>query len=164
MTDPTLRSSVEDFLFREAELLDQWRLGDWAELFAPDGRYLVAPLNLDDPASADPDAVLFLVADDRTRIGQRVSRLMKKGAHAEYPHSRTRHMVSNVLIEDTEPGEVLAVANFVTFRSRNREVMSYMGRLYYRLAPAPDGFRIREKRVALDIEILAPQGGLAIIL
>ncbi|HLY56663.1 MAG TPA: aromatic-ring-hydroxylating dioxygenase subunit beta [Stellaceae bacterium] len=163
MSETNLRQSVEDFLFREAELLDRWRLPEWAELFVPDGRYLVAPLGLDDPASADPDAVLFLVADDRTRIGQRVTRLMKKGAHAEYPHSRTRHMISNVTVEEAN-GEIRASGNFATFRTRNREVMTYMGRVHHHLARTAEGLRIREKRVCLDIELLAPQGALAIIL
>jgi p-cumate 2,3-dioxygenase beta subunit len=164
MTDLHLRATVEDFLYREAELLDRWRLPEWAQLFADDGRYLIAPLGLDDPEHADPEFVLFLVADDRTRIGQRVARLMKKGAHAEYPHSRTRHTVSNVIVETTDEARVWAAANFITFRARNREIVSYMGRTYYDLTRSAEGLRIREKRVCLDMEILAPQGGLAIIL
>ncbi len=40
---PTLRQMVEDFLFREAELLDDWRLDDWAALFTEDARYIVPP-------------------------------------------------------------------------------------------------------------------------
>jgi p-cumate 2,3-dioxygenase beta subunit len=108
--------------------------------------------------------MLFLVADDRTRIGQRAARLLKKGAHAEYPHSRTRHTVSNVTIEDRDGDTLRAAANFITYRARNREVVSYMGRTYYVLVSTPDGLRIREKRACLDLEILAPQGSLAIIL
>ncbi len=164
MTGASLRAEVEDFLYREAELLDQWRLTEWAGLFTPDGRYLVAPLGLEDPRNADPQSMLFLVADDRTRIGQRAARLLKKGAHAEYPHSRTRHTVSNVTIEDRDGDTLRAAANFITWRARNREVVSYMGRTYYILLSTPDGLRIREKRACLDLEILAPQGSLAIIL
>jgi len=164
MTDASTRATVEDFLYGEAELLDQWRLTEWAELFTPDGCYLVAPLGLEEPRNADPQSVLFLVADDRTRIGQRVTRLLKKGAHAEYPHSRTRHTVSNVVIEGREGASLRVAANFITYRARNREVVSYMGRTYYTLAETPDGYRIKEKRACLDLEILAPQGSLAIIL
>ena len=164
MTTPGLRAAVEDFLYREAELLDRWKLMEWEDLFADDGRYLVAPLGLEDPRHADPDAILFLVADDRTRIGQRVTRLLKKGAHAEYPHSRTRHAITNVVIE-SELGELVeAAANFIVYRARNREVVSYMGRLYVTLVRRNADFRIREKRACLDLEVLAPQGSLAIIL
>lgn len=164
MTNANLRAAVEDFLYREAELLDQWKLKEWAALFTSDGAYLVAPLGIENPKSADPEKVLFLVADERTRINERVTRLLKKGAHAEYPHSRTRHTVSNVVIENSDADTVHAAANFITYRARNREVVSYMGRTYFTLARQGDDFKIREKRVALDLEILAPQGSLAIIL
>lgn len=164
MTNANLRAAVENFLYREAELLDQWKLKEWADLFTADGAYLVAPLGSENPQKADPEKVLFLVADDHTRIKERVTRLLKKGAHAEYPHSRTRHTVSNVLIENDDGKTVHAAANFITYRARNREVVSYMGRTYFTLAREDDGFKIREKRVALDLEILAPQGSLAIIL
>jgi p-cumate 2,3-dioxygenase beta subunit len=93
-----------------------------------------------------------------------VTRLLKKGAHAEYPHSRTRHTVSNVVIESDDENAIHAAANFITYRARNREVVSYMGRTYFTLARQGDELKIREKRVCLDLEILAPQGSLAIIL
>lgn len=164
MSEDPARSGIEDFLYREAELLDRWQLPEWERLFTADGRYLVAPLGMDDPRTADPESVLFLVADDRTRIGERVARLMKKGAHAEYPHSRTRHMISNVLIEGHSGREIAAAANFITYRLRKGAVVPYMGRIYYKLRADTDGLRIHEKRVCLDLELLAPQGSLAIIL
>lgn len=37
------RTEAEDFLFREARLLDEWQLVEWSELFEPDGEYLVPP-------------------------------------------------------------------------------------------------------------------------
>ncbi len=52
----------------------------------------------DVPADSSPDKNLFYVADDRFRLSERVKRLMKRTAHAEFPHSRTRHLVSNVRI------------------------------------------------------------------
>jgi p-cumate 2,3-dioxygenase beta subunit len=155
---------VEEFLYAEAELLDRWDLHAWLALFSDDGRYLVAPLGLDDARTADPDNVLFLVADDHARVSHRVARLLKKGAHAEYPHSRTRHSVSNVMIEASDEDGVRAAANFSTYRSRNRETVTYVGRTYYDLARRDGGLAIREKRVCLDMEFLASPGSLAIIL
>ena len=37
----TLRAEIEEFLFREAELLDGWKLDDWFALFAEGGCYYV---------------------------------------------------------------------------------------------------------------------------
>ncbi len=38
-----LRLTVEDFLYREAALLDDWKLKEWLSLFSPNARYEVAP-------------------------------------------------------------------------------------------------------------------------
>ena len=45
-----LRLEVEDFLYREAALLDEWNLKEWLKLFAPEARYEIAP-------TGDPEAV-----------------------------------------------------------------------------------------------------------
>ena len=36
------RAAIEEFLYREAELLDDWRLPEWADLFTDDARYDIA--------------------------------------------------------------------------------------------------------------------------
>ena len=33
---PRSRADYEDFLYREAALLDEWRLEEWLSLFTPD--------------------------------------------------------------------------------------------------------------------------------
>ncbi|MET0985674.1 MAG: aromatic-ring-hydroxylating dioxygenase subunit beta, partial [Steroidobacteraceae bacterium] len=98
-----LRLQVEDFLYQEAALLDQWQLKEWLELFAPESRYEVAPTGDEEAGTLDSSAALFLVADDRERLEQRVLRLLKPSAHAEYPHSRVRRLYSNVRIISSTP-------------------------------------------------------------
>ena len=63
------RSDVEDFLFTEADLLDQWRLPEWLTLFTDDAKYEVPCTDL--PPDASPDTNLFYIADDRVRLGER---------------------------------------------------------------------------------------------
>jgi len=111
------RAEIEDFLYHEAALLDRWDLAGWDALFSEDGRYEIAPISLGAQDQLDPAKVLFLVADERGRITQRTIRLMKKSAHAEYPHSRTRHLVSNV--RSRAEGELFLVnSTFVVYRIR----------------------------------------------
>src|ERR1700691_2209417 len=93
------RSAAEDFPFHEAELLDAWRLEEWAALFADDGEYLIPSTNLPD---GNPETSLFLVYDDRSRLFERARRLLKKQAHAECPHSITRHMIANVVVRGVQ--------------------------------------------------------------
>lgn len=159
------RDEIETFLYREARLLDSWRLPEWEQLFTEDGRYLVPPVGIARPEEADPAQVLFIVADDRMRIGQRVLRLMKPSAHAEYPHSRLRHLVSNVeILGEERPGRMRVTANFVVYRIRHSELGTYMGQYFYTLDCAGETPRIAEKRACLDLDALMPQGALAFIL
>jgi p-cumate 2,3-dioxygenase beta subunit len=155
---------IESFLYREARLLDAWRLPEWEQLFTEDGRYLVPPVGIENAGTADPASMLFLVADDRTRIRQRVLRLMKKSAHAEYPHSRTRHLVTNIELLGVDDSGTKVSACFSTYRVRRREISVYMGQLFYTLVRAGNSLAIREKRACLDLDALMPQGTRAFIL
>ncbi len=157
------RAEIEDFLYQEAALLDAWDLTGWDALFSEDGRYEIAPISLPGQDQLDPGTVLFLVADERSRITQRTIRLLKKSAHAEYPHSRTRHLVSNIRIRVDGDG-FFVTSSFVVFRVRREEVMTYMGENLHRLRRVAGALRIVSKRACLDLETLKPQGTVSIIL
>jgi len=156
------RESVEDFLFREAELLDEWRLPEWLALFTDDAHYYVP--STDVAPDASPDENLFYIADDRFRLGERVARLMKRTAHAEYPRSKVRHLVSNVRIRAQKADGIEVRASFVAYRTKEGVTDHYIGSYRYDLVPHEDGFRIREKRCVLDMDGLRPQGRISIIL
>jgi len=157
------RLDVEDFLFHEAELLDSWRLPEWAKLYADDAHYEIASLSAADPLGADPSKSIFIVADDKERLNMRADRLMKKTAHCEFPHSKTRHMISNVRVTE-DGGAIRTKANFVTYRTKSGRTSRYMGEAHYVLEPAADGFRIKHKRCVLDLDTLNDQGRLTILL
>jgi p-cumate 2,3-dioxygenase beta subunit len=159
------RAEVEDLLYREARLLDARDYKAWEQLFTADACYLVPPLGIDHPERADPANMLFIVADDRLRLSQRVIRLLKPSAHAEYPPSRLRHLVSNVeVLGAGASGRIQVTASFVVYRVRNQEIGTYMGQYWYQLQCTDVGLRIAEKRACLDLDALMPQGALAFIL
>lgn len=156
------RAAVEEFLFAEADLLDEWRLPEWLELFTDDATYSVPATDV--PANASPDNSLFYVADDRFRLSERVKRLMKRTAHAEFPHSRTRHVVSNVRIRSRAEAELEVSSAFITFRTKDGVTDTYFGSNRYRLVQVDGNLRIRDKRCLLDSEGLRMQGRVSIIL
>ena len=160
------RAAVEDFLYYEADLLDNWQLEEWAALFTDDGQYWVP--STDAPPDADPRHSLFLIYDDRHRIGERAKRLLKKSAHAEFPHSRTRHLISNVRVFSTgnglRDGDLRVTCNFVVYRSKQGVNDIYPGHSIYDLAGDGESFRIRLKRAVLDVDTLRPQGKVSIVL
>ena len=82
-TSVVTRAAVEDFLYHEADLLDNWKLEEWAALFTGDGQYWVP--STDAPPDADPRQTLFLIYDDRHRIGERAKRLLKNPRTPSFP-------------------------------------------------------------------------------
>jgi p-cumate 2,3-dioxygenase beta subunit len=158
------RVQVEDFLYREAALLDDWKLKEWLALFSPRARYEVAPTGEADAATMSSAESLFLVADDRERLEQRVIRLRKPQAHAEYPHSRVRHLYSNVRILEDSDDRIEVNSNFVTFRTKRGVTATYMGWHRWLLVRAGDDFLIELKRTILDLDGLVPQGKVSLLL
>lgn len=161
MAAAVTRAEVEDFLFREADLLDEWKLDEWTALFTDDGQYLVPPL---DEPKGDPTQTLFMVYDDRHRLQERAKRLLSKAAHSEFPHSRTTHLVSNVRIVEQRGDELVVRCNFIVTRAKGPVNDTYPGRSTYHLLSTEAGLRIRIKRAALDLAVLRPQGKVSIIL
>ena len=157
---PTLREQVEDFLFREAELLDDWRLDDWVGLFTEDARYVVPTTDLPE---GDPQRDLVFIDDDITRLRARAVRLNSRHAHREYPWSRTRRFVSNVRVEEDGNGELSVTSNVLVYRFRSGEGAPYVGSVNYVLRRNGDGFRIAYRRAVLDLEALSWHGAVSII-
>ena len=156
------RAQVEEFLFHEAALLDDWRLDEWLALCAPDAGYYV-PSN--EAPAGDHRNTLFIIADDRVRLEARVKRLSDVNAHAEYPPSRTRRLVSNVRIVEAAGDIVRVAANFAVWRYRRGErVGTYVGRYDYRLRLAGGRLAIVERRAILDAGEVGGLGAVSFIL
>ena len=156
----SLRNEVEDFLYEEAALLDEWRLDEWAALFTEDARYVVPTTDLPE---GDPAQDLVFIDDDIVRIRARVKRLNSRHAHREYPWSRTRRFVSNVRVKQTGDGDLAVKANALVYRFRSGEVAPYVGRYEYTLRRVDEGFRISYRRATLDHESLTEHGAVSII-
>src|SRR3954468_24637506 len=105
---PVGREEVEDFLYREAALLDAWKLDEWLELLAEDATYRV-PSN--DRPDSDPKSALFTIADDTRPTRARVGGLKTPPAPAGPPRPPPRRIISNVRITGRDP--LTVEANFV---------------------------------------------------
>lgn len=155
------RQEIEEFLYLEAELLDEWKLKEWSSLFSTEGSYIIPPIG---SPNANTNTSLFLVNDDRARLEQRALRLLKKEAHVEYPHSTTLHNVSNVRIVKNEEDYVAVRCNFSTYRTKRDMLDNYVGVTEYKLVKENDELKIHEKKVILKLDSLRPHGKVSIIL
>jgi len=163
-TDPiysqVTRAEVEEFLYEEAALLDAWKLDEWLALLTDDAYYRV-PSN--DRPESEPRGTLFTIADDIERIRSRVTRLKDRNAHAEFPPSRTRRIVTNVRITGRDP--LCVEANFVVHRYRsNEDLRQYVGRYRYLLRREGGKLRIAGREAILDAMELASLGAVSFIL
>ena len=116
MRDDTIRE-VEQFLFREARLLDARRFHEWLDLLTDDVRYWMPTRANRYPANSKAISILdgsryeegdlsredelAILDEDKDSLTRRVNRLDSGMAWAEDPPSRTRHFVSNI---EVEPG------------------------------------------------------------
>jgi len=154
------RTEAEDFLYAEAEMLDSWDLRKWLSLFATPAEYVIPPPGRPE---ADPDREAFLVFDDRSMLEHRVESLLKRTAHAEWPHSRTRRMITNVRVAPAEPGQ-LVTANFAVHRVRNGRLTTFIGRYQHLLVEHEGALRFRRRVATLDLDVLHEEGKVSIIL
>ena len=158
--DAVTRGQIEDFLYGEAALLDAWKLDEWLALLTEDATYRV-PSN--DRPDADPRGTLFTIADDIARIRARVTRLNDRNAHAEFPPSRTRRLITNVRIVERNP--LLVEANFVVYRyRRNEDVREFVGRYRHELRVQGKKILIARREAILDAMELASLGAVSFIL
>jgi len=155
------RQEVEDLLYKEAALLDEWRLEEWLEMLTEDAVYEVPPT---DVPEGDSRNTLFIIADDAVRIRSRVKQLLGRFAWAENPHSRTRRMISNVRVLGPDGDCIMVTANFAVYRMRYESVDAYVGRYDLKLARVDKELKIKERRAILDNEALRPHGKISFIL
>ena len=143
-TDATLREA-EQFLFREAWLLDEQRLEEWLALFTEDATYWV-PL---ERGQKDPWNTSSIIFDDRTLLEIRVRQYQDPRAHARLPAARTCHQIGNVMILESDGGGLRIGSSLVLVEYRKERQRVFGAAVEHRLRRTPDGLRIATKRVDL---------------
>jgi benzoate/toluate 1,2-dioxygenase subunit beta len=139
------RSRVENFLYREARLMDTHAYDEWLTLWTDDALYWV-PSNDDD---IDPERHVSIVYENRAGLEDRIARLKSGAAYAQDPKSRLSRVISNVEIEQANSGELLVHSTFNLTALRRRRMEIFAGRSIYKLRRDGDSFKIAYKKVLL---------------
>jgi 3-phenylpropionate/cinnamic acid dioxygenase small subunit len=163
---------VEQFLYREARLLDARRFHEWLELFTDDVRYWMASrtnrypktskaISILDPDRYGEDDVgredeLAILDETKATLAGRVARLDTGMAWAEDPPSRTRHMIANIEVEPGDSADEFRVySNFIVYRSRaETEQDFYVGAREDLLRRVEGGWKIVHRKLILDQNVL----------
>jgi 3-phenylpropionate/cinnamic acid dioxygenase small subunit len=164
--------AVEQFLYREARLLDERRFHEWLDLFTDDVRYWMAGRSNRYPKVSkaivilDPDRYskedltgedeLAIFDETKETLGRRIARLETGMAWAEAPPSRTRHIIANVEVEPGEATSELKVySNFLVYRSRSAtEQDFYIGARQDILRQVNGAWKITRRKIILDQNVL----------
>jgi len=141
----TDRHQVENFLYREARLMDQHAYDEWFALWAEDALYWI-PCNDDD---IDPERHVSIVYENRRGLEDRIARLKSGAAYAQDPKSRLSRVVSNVEIEEMAAGELIVHSTFNVTALRRRRMDTFAGRAIHKLRPDGDSFKIASKKILL---------------
>ncbi len=155
---PDLQFEIEQFLYTEADFLDQQRFQDWYGLLADDIHYLMPArfnrMHRDRDHEMSQAGEVAHFDEDKQSLLWRIKRLQTGRAWAEEPPSRTRHMVNNVRVSTTEnPIEFEVGCCFFLHRSRlERQVDLFVGgrKDLLRRAENPYGFEIARRTIHLD--------------
>jgi benzoate/toluate 1,2-dioxygenase beta subunit len=138
-----LQQEVEQFLYRQSELLDTKQWQAWIDLFADDGVYWMPA----DPAHKHWDGVPSIFAEDKNLMAVRMKRVLHPDAWSQRPLWGTNHVVSNTIIESYDSSEVIVRSRFHMMELRRDDVRHFAGAYRHHLRKTAEGYRIKLQRV-----------------
>jgi len=160
-----LKQEIEEFLYREADLLDERRYEEWLALIADDMRYWM-PMRRN--VKFGEEAQEFTRAGEdinwfdegKETLTRRVKQILTGMHWAEEPVSRISHMVSNVRLIEVNPSlaeaaEVAAKCRFLIYRNRvQTETDILVGKREDLLRRTEAGWQIARRKIVLDQNVL----------
>lgn len=152
-----LHHEIGQFLYLEAELLDDWEFRDWLDLLAEDIEYTmrttVNAQTRDRRRSVQPPTT-WIFNDTKFQLERRIARLETGMAWAEEPPSRTRHLITNLRVRESAlPDEYEVRLNFILYRAqKERDEVFYAGMRQDRVRRAPQaaGWQLCRRHITLD--------------
>jgi len=161
-----LKQEVEEFLYTEADMLDDRRFEEWLGLLAEDIVYFM-PIrrNVKFGQHAEREntklgAGISWFDEDKWTLTKRVEQILTGVHYAEEPLSRVCHMVSNVQLLEVSPTpedarDVTVQSRFLVYQNRvEYETYFFVGKRTDVLRRGPDGWKIARREITLDQNVL----------
>lgn len=154
--EPSQHFEIEQFLYREASLLDCRMFARWVGLLSPDVRYRVGGRVI---REASADSQDFLIIDEGTdALLRRIDQISNpKLTYAENPPTFTRRFVSNVQAWELGDTSFNVTSNFILYRHRLETPKGdfYVGERHDVLQKVDGTLRIRERFARVDQAIFS---------
>ena len=160
-----LKQEIEDFLYYEADLLDDRRYEEWLALVADDVRYWMpmrrnVKFGEEDREFTRAGQDINWFDEGKETLTRRVKQILTGIHWAEEPISRISHMVSNVRLVEVNPSveapaEVTVKCRFLIYRNRvETETDILIGKREDTLRRAGDDWQIARRKIVLDQNVL----------
>jgi len=160
-----LKDEIEQFLYQEAELLDERRFEEWLDFLTEDIRYWM-PMRrnvkfgeLDREFTREGHDINWFDEGKDTLV-RRVNQILTGVHWAEEPLSRVCHSVSNIQILDvtpssSQPTEVSIKCRFLVYRNRvETETDILVGKREDTLRNVNGQWKIAQRKIILDQNVL----------
>jgi 3-phenylpropionate/cinnamic acid dioxygenase small subunit len=161
-----LTYELEQFLYLEAELIDERRFDEWLELLADDLVYFM-PIrrNVKYGQHAERENTregegISWFEEDKWTLTKRVEQIQTGLHYAEEPLSRVCHMISNVRLVDAKPSAeapdtVTVSSRFLVYQNRiEYETYTFVGKRLDTLRRTAEGWQIVRREILLDQNVL----------
>lgn len=152
-----LHHEISQFLAHEAALLDDWKFRDWLDLLDETLAYTMrTTVNAQtrDRRKGKQPPTTWIFNDTKSQLERRIALLETGMAWAEEPPSRTRHLITNCQVEETEHVGVFAVrVNYILYRAqKERDESFYVGTRFDLVKQADNatGWRLLKREIVLD--------------
>ncbi len=163
-----LEREVEEFLYMEADLLDERRFTEWLDLLSEDIHYWV-PMQRNvkfgdwehEPTREGSDINWFEEGKGILRL--RVKQLMSGEHWSEEPISRTSHLVTNIRVlevtpSEDQPVEVKVKCRFLIYRNKLEDESDFfVGKREDVLRKIDGCWKISRRKAILDQNVLLAQ-------
>ena len=160
-----LKNEIEEFLFHEAELLDERKFEEWLDLLTDDIRYWM-PMRrnvkfgeLDREFTREGQDINWF-DEGKATLDRRVRQILTGVHWAEEPLSRICHFVTNVQIlnatpSPSDPTEVSVKCRFLVYRNRvETETDFLVGKREDTLRNVNGSWKIAQRKIILDQNVL----------
>lgn len=152
---------VEQFLYEQAERLDNRELHAWFDHVADDITYRMPRRLMRENTASVFSEQSYYFNEDYGSLKARLERFDSEYAWAERPPTRTRRYVTNVRVtrddEDLDDGELFVESNLLVYLSRgdSDEHTLYSARREDVLRRRGDTFQIADREIRLDQTVLS---------
>jgi 3-phenylpropionate/cinnamic acid dioxygenase small subunit len=150
-----LHGRVTQFLNNEAELLDTYRFDEWLATFTADVEYRMPVRTTQFLTEGDGFGEFELMSENMASLTTRVRRLETEFAWAETPPSRTRHFITNVIVEEADDAALMVRSSFLITRTRlDLDYQMFTGVRHDRVLRDGDGFKVSRRRILVDQTVI----------